>query len=158
MFTSLGTAYALLGAVIAVALAGAGSAIGLQISGTAQAGVLSVNPKLFSKTVVIQVLPATQGIYGMVVAFLAFLNTSIMSGTPADYNVETGMAVLLVCLGIGVGGLVSAIFQGKAAAGWINAISKKSELSGRSLIVVGMIETYALLSFVISLLAVIGIK
>ena len=64
-----GNTLALLGAAIA-SLAGIGSAIGVSVAGQAAAGVITEDPKKFGKTLVLQLLPGTQGIYGFVVALI----------------------------------------------------------------------------------------
>ena len=58
------------GLALCMILCGAGSALGLYKTGTAAAGVLSEDPKKFSKVMILVVLPATQGIYGFVIAIL----------------------------------------------------------------------------------------
>ncbi|MGN1096831.1 MAG: permease, partial [Christensenellales bacterium] len=67
---SLGTFFALLGAALAAGLAGSGSAIGIGMAGKAAAGVTAEDPTKFSKCLVLQLLPGTQGIYGLLIAFL----------------------------------------------------------------------------------------
>ena len=68
-----GIVYALIGLALAVTLAGCGSAIGVKIAGEAAAGVVSVDPSKFSKVLVLQLLPGTQGIYGLIIAFLILM-------------------------------------------------------------------------------------
>ena len=152
-----GIMYVILGAALAVSLAGAGSALGLSFTTQAAMGAISENPKLYSKIVVIQLLPATQGIYGLVVAFVSLFNMGILSGMSKAITLDQGRAVLMACIAIAVGGLVSAYAQGKAGVAAINGIAKRSEISGKGLIMVGIIETYALLSFVIAFLTVLNI-
>ena len=67
---NLGIVYALCGAAIAVLLAGAGSAIGVGIAGQAAAGVVTEDPSKFAKVLIMQLLPGTQGIYGLLVGFI----------------------------------------------------------------------------------------
>ena len=62
---NLGIVYALCGAAIAVLLAGAGSAIGVGIAGQAAAGVVTEDPGKFAKVLILQLLPGTQGLYGL---------------------------------------------------------------------------------------------
>ena len=78
----LGIVYALLGAALAVFLAGAGSAIGVGIAGQAASGVVSEDPSKFAKVLIMQLLPGTQGIYGLLVGFITLSNTAAgASGT-----------------------------------------------------------------------------
>ena len=66
----LGIAFAVLGAVVSALVAGIGSAIGVGMAGQAAAGVVTEEPSLFSKVLILQLLPGTQGIYGLIVAFI----------------------------------------------------------------------------------------
>lgn len=61
---------ALLGASLAVLLAGIGSAIGVGIAGQAAAGVVTEDPGKFGQTLLLQALPGTQGIYGLLTGFV----------------------------------------------------------------------------------------
>ena len=72
---SLGIVLALVGAVLAALLGGIGSAIGVGMTGQAAAGVVSENPPLFGKVLILQLLPGTQGIYGLLIAFLTLTNS-----------------------------------------------------------------------------------
>ena len=67
---SLGFALAILGAAVAALFAGIGSAKGVGIVGQAAAGVVSVDPSKFSKVLILQLLPGTQGLYGLLTAVL----------------------------------------------------------------------------------------
>ena len=67
---NLGVLLALLGAVLAALVAGIGSAVGVGMSGEAAAGVVTEEPSLFSKVLVLQLLPGTQVIYGMLIGFV----------------------------------------------------------------------------------------
>ena len=58
------------GLALCMIFCGLGSAYGLYKAGTAAAGVLSEDPKKFSKVMILVVLPATQGIYGFVISIL----------------------------------------------------------------------------------------
>ena len=69
-FENLGLFYALLGAALAVLMAGAGSAIGVGIAGRAAAGVMTEDPSKFAKVLVMQLLPGTQGLYGLLIGFV----------------------------------------------------------------------------------------
>ena len=67
----LGVVYGLLGAAIAVLFAGAGSALGVGIAGQAASGVVTEDPSKFAKVLIMQLLPGTQGLYGLLVGFIA---------------------------------------------------------------------------------------
>jgi V/A-type H+/Na+-transporting ATPase subunit K len=136
----------LFGIALCVLLCGMGSAMALNKTGQAAAGVLSEEPKRFSKVLVLVVLPATQGIYGFVYAIVAF------GSLAPEMSIYSGLAVLLASLPLTINGLISAIFQGKSSVSCIYAVAKKEQLSGKLILFPAMIETYAILSLVISLL------
>ena len=66
----LGMPLAVLGAALAALLAGIGSAIGVGMGGQAAAGVVTEDPGKFGKVLILQLLPGTQGIYGLLIAFI----------------------------------------------------------------------------------------
>lgn len=82
-----GNVFALLGAAVA-ALAGIGSAMGVGIAGQAAAGVLAEDPKKFGKTLILQALPGTQGIYGLLMAFLIFIRIGLLGGGLGNLSVS----------------------------------------------------------------------
>jgi V/A-type H+-transporting ATPase subunit K len=54
--------------VMAALVAGIGSMIGVGMAGQAGAGVISEEPEKFGSVLVLQLLPGTQGIYGLLIA------------------------------------------------------------------------------------------
>ena len=153
-----GAIWATAGAVIAALMAGIGSAIGVGITGQASAGVVSENPDLSGKCLLLQLLPGTQGIYGLLIAVVIALNSGLMSGDVSALSTTTGVRFLIAGLPIAIGGLVSAIYQGKVAVAGINMVAKKPTESGNGMVMAIMVETYAVLSLLISFLLVNGIK
>ncbi len=141
-----GQSIALLGLALCVVLCGAGSAIALWKTGSAAAGVLAEDGKKFSKVLVLSVLPATQGIYGFVLAILG--SSSIV----ADMTVAAGWSVFFTVLPLTVVGFLSAIFQGLTSVAGILAISKNETISGKLILFPAMVETYAILALVISIM------
>lgn len=155
---NLGIVYALLGAAIAVLLAGAGSAIGVGTAGQAAAGVVTEDPNKFAKVLIMQLLPGTQGIYGLLVGFITLSKIGLLGGGVATIDVPTGLMILAACLPIGVVGLISAIHQGKTSAAAIGIVAKKPEQFGKAMLFPAMVETYAILALLISILAVTAIS
>ena len=98
----LGIFYAILGAALATLLAGAGSAMGVGIAGQAAAGVVTEDPGKFSKVLILQLLPGTQGIYGLLVAFITLSKIGLLNGNLASISTGTGLMILAACLPIGV--------------------------------------------------------
>lgn len=153
-----GIVYALIGIALAVGLAGCGSAIGVKIAGEAAAGVVSVDPSKFAKVLLLQLLPGTQGIYGLLVGFIALSKIGLLGGGNVEVSLTNGLLVLAACLPIAVVGLISAINQGKTAAASIGIVAKKPEQFGKAMLFPAMVETYAILALLVSILAVSGIQ
>ena len=158
IWDNLGLVYALLGAAAAVFLAGAGSALGVGIAGQAASGVVTEDPSKFAKVLIIQLLPGTQGLYGLLIGFITLSKIGVLGGGLADLSVQTGLLILAACLPIGVVGLLSAIAQGKTAAASIGIVAKKPDQFGKAMLFPAMVETYAILALLISFLAVSGIQ
>lgn len=150
---STGVFIALIGAGLAAALAGAGSAIGVGIAGQAACGVTAEDPDKFSKTLLIQLLPGTQGIYGLIIAFIVFIQVGLFSEIK-DISTATGWAILGSCLPMAIAGLISGIYQGKCAASGIALVAKRPEAFGKAMALTVMVETYALLALLVSFLGV----
>lgn len=150
----LGIVYALLGAAIAVLLAGAGSAIGVGVAGQAASGVVTEDPSKFAKVLIMQLLPGTQGLYGLMIGFVTLTKIGLLGGTPVEVSNATGLLVLAACLPIGIVGLISGIFQGRTSAAAIGIVAKKPEQFAKAMLFPAMVETYAILALLISFLAV----
>ncbi|MGY5240630.1 V-type ATP synthase subunit K [Clostridium tertium] len=143
-----GLIFAAMGVALAVGLSGIGSAKGVGIVGEAATGLVTEEPEKFGKALVLQLLPGTQGLYGFVIGFLVF--TKMASGMPLDQ----GLYLLGACLPIAFAGLWSGIAQGKVAAAGIQILAKNPEHNTKGIILSAMVETYALLGFVISFMLV----
>ena len=156
--SQLGIVYALLGAALAVFLAGAGSAIGVGIAGQAASGVVSEDPSKFAKVLVIQLLPGTQGIYRLLVGFITLSKIGLLGGGVLDLTPQQGLLVLAACLPVGIVGLISGRAQGQTAAAAIGIVAKKPDQFGKAMLFPTMVETYAILSLLISILAVTNIQ
>jgi V/A-type H+-transporting ATPase subunit K len=154
---NLGIVYALLGAALAVLLAGAGSAIGVGIAGQAAAGVVTEDPSKFAKVLIMQLLPGTQGIYGLLVGFITLSKIGLLGGGALELDVPTGLMILAACLPIGLVGLISAIHQGKTSAAAIGIVAKKPDQFGKAMLFPAMVETYAILALLISILSITAI-
>lgn len=156
LLNTLGVPMALLGAVLAALMAGIGSAIGVGMAGEAAAGALTEDPSKFGKVLILQLLPGTQGIYGLLIAFLTLSNIGILGGS-ADISFAKGMLYFFACVPMAFVGLWSAKRQARASVASINLISRKPDQFGKSIILPAMVETYAVLALLVSLLAVANI-
>lgn len=153
MGLTLGHVLALLGAVIAVTMASIGSAKGVGMAGEAAAGVVAENPDRYGSCLILQLLPGTQGIYGLVVAFLIFFKIGVF-GSPVDVSVLQGLEILGASCIMGFGGFFSAIAQGRTAVSGIGMIAKRPENKGKAVVMATMVETYAVFSLMASLLCI----
>lgn len=154
---SIGLVLALAGAALAALMAGIGSAIGVGMVGEAAAGVVTEDPQKFSKVLILQLLPGTQGIYGLLIAFITLSQIGLLGGTPAALTVTDGLAYFAACLPMAFVGLWSAIRQARAAAAGVSLVAKRPDQMGKSIIFAAMVETYAILALLISILAIFGI-
>ncbi len=157
LMSNMGLAFAILGAALAACLAGAGSAVGVGVAGQAAAGITTEDPNKFSKALILQLLPGTQGIYGLIIAFFCLNQVGLVGGTPADLSLAKGVMYFCACLPMAIAGLVSAMYQGKASVASISMIAKRPDQFGKAMIFPAMVETYAILALLISLLALIGV-
>jgi len=153
-----GLAFALLGSALAIGLAGIGSAMGVGIAGEAGAGVLTEDPNKFGQILLMQALPGTQGIYGLLAGFWVLIKLGLFGGTPVEINIAQGLQILFACLPIAIVGLVSGIYQGKTSAASIGMIARRPEETGRAIILPAMVETYAVLALLATILLLNSIQ
>lgn len=144
-----GFIFGALGVAMAVGLSGIGSAKGVGLAGEAVSGLLTEQPEKFGKALILELLPGTQGLYGFVVGLMVMFSLS------TDTTLAQGLYLFLACLPVGIAGLFSGIAQGRAAAASVQILAKKPEHNTKGIVLTAMVETYALLGFVISLLLVI---
>ena len=148
----MGTIFAIIGAALAATLAGIGSSYGVQAAGKAAAGVTAEKPDLFSKLFVLQALPATQGMYGLVAAIVIVMRAGLFDGTINTVSKESGMALMFAAVPIAVVGLISGIYQGKTAAAAILMTSKQPDAQTKGMQMTALVELYAIFALVATLL------
>jgi len=148
----LGFALLLVGAALAAGLAGCGSAVGCGVVGMAASGVVSEDPNKFGRLLLLQALPGTQGIYGLVALFM-IVNKYVSWGVSPDaVPIKVGLAIIGAALPIGLAGLVSGIYQGKVCAAACSLVAKRPGEVGKGLVFGVVIETYAVLGLLATLL------
>ena len=157
LFQYTGLAIGLLGAGLAACLAGAGSGVGTGIAGEAGTGLLCEDPSKSGKVMILQLLPGTQGLYGLVVWFFTLYQLGMLGGGVVDITVTEGLQYFCACLPMALGGWLSAIAQGKVAAGSINILAKKPDHWSKGMILCGIVEFYAILSLLASMLMLMWI-
>ncbi|MCL2164319.1 MAG: V-type ATP synthase subunit K [Oscillospiraceae bacterium] len=136
----------MIGVFLAVVLAGIGSAKGVSMVAKAATALISEQPEKFGQSLVLQMLCATQGLYGFIVGFMIFMN--LREGLPF----YLALRYLTAGVMIAVSGYVTAIEQAAAATAAMQILAKKPEHSTKGVIYAAMIETYAIFSFVIAVL------
>lgn len=154
-----GIALALAGAGLAVGLSCVGSAKGTGLAGEAASGLCAEDPSKFGKTMILQVLPGTQGLYGLVAWFIAVSKIGILGGSGmVDLTLQQGWQVFFACLPMALGGLLSAIAQGRVAASGINILAKKPDDWSKGILLCVMVEFYAILSLLVTFLMLNGLS
>ena len=143
-----GYAIAMIGIALCVGLCGIGSCVGLYKTGSAAAGVLGEDPKRYGKLVILVLLPATQGLYGFIIGIIA------SGGVNADMSLAAGWAMFAAVMPMAITGLISGIFQGRTAANCIYAVGRQESLSGKLVLYPAMVEFYAILGLIISIMLV----
>lgn len=151
-----GTNLAILGAAFAAIFGGMGSAKGVGMVGIASSGLLSEDPSRFGGALVLQALPGTQGIYGLITAFiLVFIKLGMLGSNPAVLTTYDGLYFFFACLPVGIVGYFSAINQAKVACSGIALISKRPKELGKAITAAALVETYAIFALLISVLLII---
>ena len=147
-----GLIFAALGAAVAVFLSGIGSAKGVGMVGEVAAGLMAEEPEKFGKSLVLQLLPGTQGLYGFVIGLM------VLGRLNPQMSIAEGIYIFIDCLPIAIAGYGSAIFQGRVAASGISLLAKNEEQSTKGIVYAVMVETYALLAFVVSIMLLSGVS
>lgn len=154
----LGIVFALLGVVLGALLPGLGSAKGVGMGGEAAAGVVTEDPGKFGKVLILQLLPGTQGIYGLLIAFIMLSNIGLLGGGYESMSLEKGLLYFVAALPMALVGYWSAILQARASVAGIHLVAKRPGESGKAILFAAMVETYAVFALLVSILAVIGVS
>lgn len=155
---TLGLTLAILGGALAVFLAGIGSAIGVGLAGQAASGVMSEDPSKFGSMLLLAALPGTQGIYGFLSGFLVILKLGLIGGTALAPTVQQGLQIMFACFPVAFAGLVSGIHQGKVCAAGIYMVAKQPKEMTKPMVLAALVETYAVLGLLATVLILNGIK
>ncbi|HHU13447.1 MAG TPA: V-type ATP synthase subunit K [Clostridiaceae bacterium] len=152
----IGPALTLLGAVLASILPGIGSAIGVGRTGEAAAGVTTEDPEKFGKLLILQALPGTQGIYGLLSWFL-IMNFSGMLGGDLSITWQQGLLYFLAAQPIAWVGFGSAIYQGRVSEAGVALVAKRPEHQVKGIVMSAMVETYAILALLATVLGTMSV-
>jgi ATP synthase subunit C. len=146
MHAPVGILFAVLGMALAILLPGIGSAKNVGLIGEAASGLLIEESEKFGKSLVLQLMAASQGLYGFVIFIMAIGLLHV------EMTVMNGLYVFVSCLPIAIVGWPTASYQGKISVAGIGVLSRNEAQMTKSIIYAVMVETYALLGFVSSLI------
>lgn len=149
-----GLMLSLLGAFVAVIMAGLGSSLGILSAGKKAAGVLAEKPSMFGSLVTMVVLPGSQGIYGLLIAIMILNKIGAMSGKLVELSLGNGLSFLIAGLIIGILGLVTAVLQSRVVVASIKGLAKEESIFGGAITMSVLIETYAIFGLLISIFVV----
>lgn len=150
-----GTHWALFGAGLAFIGGAIGSIIGITYAATAGAGVLAEDPGKFGRILPIVAMPGTQGAYGFITAILVWF--LFLRDPKALTEANVGFQIFLACIPVAVACLFSGLYQGRTSVGSVSLVARRSEEGGRALIFPALVETYAVLSLIITMLILLDI-
>lgn len=156
MTSIIGPILVYLAAALAVILPGYGSAKVVGKLGQIASGIMAEDPTMFGKLLILQALPGTQGIYGLLGWFM-IMNHSGMLGGSVALTPQQGLLFLLASLPIAFIGLLSAFHQGNVAEGGMALVTKHGHTSGNAIVLAVMVETYAILALLATILGVLSI-
>lgn len=154
---NLGVILTLLAGAIAALLPGIGSAKAVGHVGEMATGVLTEDPNKFGKLLILQALPGTQGIYGLLTWFMVVFQSGLLTGQP-DISWQNGLSFVMAVLPITIVGYFSAIYQGRVSAGGVALVAKRPEEQSKALVMSAMVETYAILALLASVLSIFRIS
>ena len=152
-----GPVIAFLGASLAAAIAGIGSARGVGLVGEAAAGVVTEDPGKFGKVLILQALPGTQGIYGLLVWFMVMIQGGFLGGAVKEITTAQGWQLFAACLPIMIVGYFSAVYQGRVSAAGVSLVAKRPEEQSKALVMSALVETYAILALLASVLTILRV-
>ena len=147
----------ILGCVLAIGIAGISSAIGLALAGSSAVAVTAEKPNLFGKLLVLQVLPMTQSVYGLLTAILLMMGAGLLGGGGVNVTPLMGMGAVWIGLAVGLTG-ISAINQGMVASSSISAVGRNPDVAARGIIFTVMPETIAIFGLLVGILLMTGLR
>ena len=138
------------GITMSIVLSGIGSSKGASMISKAAAALISEQPEKFGQSLVLQMMSASQGLYGFIIGFLIFVNLD------SGLTLEVALKYFGAGSIMGLSGFFTAIEQSVAATAGMQILAKKPEHSTKGVLYSAMIETFAIFAFVISVLIVLS--
>jgi len=142
-----GYQWAILGGALAFIGGGMGSSIGITYANHVASGILVEDPDKFGPLLPIIAIPGTQGIYGFITAILV----PILFSPLTKITAHKGMLVFFSCLPVAFVCFLSAIYQGLSSASSAAMVARRTEEAGKALILPALVETYAVLSLILTI-------
>jgi len=147
----------IIGCALSMGIAGIGSAMGLMLAGSSAVAVTAEKPDLFGKCLVLQVLPMTQAVYGLLTAILLMMGAGLLGGGGAKLaNPMLGLSAIGIGLVVGLTG-ISAANQGQVASSSIAATARNPDVAARGIIYTVMPETIAIFGLLVGILLMTGL-
>ena len=147
--------YVILGCAIAIGIAGIASAIGLALAGSSAVAVTAEKPDMFSRCLILQVLPMTQSVYGLLTAILLMMGAGLLGGEATVTSLQ-GVGAIWIGLAVGLTG-ISAANQGQVASSSIAATARNPDVAARGIIYTVMPETIAIFGLLVGILLMTGL-
>jgi V/A-type H+-transporting ATPase subunit K len=153
----LGIHWALLGAAVAVIGGGIGSAMGITYIANVASGIITEDPDKFGPLIPLIAIPGTQGIYGFITGVLVAFIMAPAGGWKNYANMPAiaGFMIFLACLPVAFNCCISAIYQGLTSVGAAGMVAKRREEAGRALVLPALVETYAVLSLITTIILLV---
>ena len=152
-----GPILAVFGAALAALMGGIGSAKGVGMVGEAAAGLVTEEPEKFGKSLILQVLPGTQGFYGFITGLILLQRIGVLSGKIAPLTLGQGFLFFCAALPSAIVQYKSATFQAKTAVAGLQILAKRPERFFGGVIYAVMVETYAVIALITSILMIVNI-
>ena len=139
-----------LGACLSVFWSGIGSARGCGMVGEAASGIIAEEPEKFGKTLILQLLPGTQGLYGFVVGLMMIIMR-------ISLNLTLVQGAYLLFAGAMCGGVeyFTALRQAEVCYAALQITVKNADHNSKGMIFGAVVETYAILGFVSAIILVL---
>ncbi len=150
---------AIFGIIIAMGMTGIASSLALGMTGSAAAGATAEKPENFGKNLVLQILPMTQGVYGLLASILLLMGVGLLGGAAVPVGAAVDPQIGMVAIGIGiVVGLtgLSAFGQAVTASASIGATARNPEVAGKGIIFSVMPETLAIFGLLVAIFIMVG--
>lgn len=132
------------GPAVALGLSAIGSAAGCYIGGVASIAAMARTEEGHGKFIGLAAAPSSQIIYGFILMLL--MSQKIIEGSLPP------LSALAIGIASGTAIMLSALFQGRVCAAGIEATLKDPSVFGKCFASIGIIESFALFSFIFPLL------